>query len=290
MEDRLKKFVTIIDTGSYTAAARKLHTSQPGLSVAVKKLERELHAQLLEARGRGFVITEAGKIAYAYGKELQYSAKSLFRDLETVHGRKPILRIGVIDSVAERLFVERDLLESLRKDVDITLHVNRTVTLLQLLQEQECDIVLVVSQNTFPDDFIVEPIGYEEMLFVCAPKIYGDVVDALRQGKLNDFINYNKGSNTCLVVSEYLRNQQIAVQSMLDSTSPELMLHLAVSGKGTAVLPAHIVEKHVETGQLVVLRIADAEVRRLVVAVYAPGMLRNSAQVVIAAAKEILRN
>ena len=47
MDERLKKFVQLVDSGSYTQASRQLHISQPALSVAIGKLERELHASLL---------------------------------------------------------------------------------------------------------------------------------------------------------------------------------------------------------------------------------------------------
>ena len=46
MEDRIRKFAHLIDAGSFTKAARDLHISQPALSMAVQKLERELHAPL----------------------------------------------------------------------------------------------------------------------------------------------------------------------------------------------------------------------------------------------------
>ena len=45
-------FATIVEEGSISAAAKKLHLSQPPLSYQLKLLEEELHLQLLQRGAR----------------------------------------------------------------------------------------------------------------------------------------------------------------------------------------------------------------------------------------------
>lgn len=57
----LRYFAAVVEAGSLTAAAAQLHMSQPPLSVAVAKLERELGVPLLVRTPRGVEPTSAGR-------------------------------------------------------------------------------------------------------------------------------------------------------------------------------------------------------------------------------------
>lgn len=53
-------FVAVAKTGSFSAGARREHTSQPSLYVQIKQLEEKLGATLFARHSRGVVLTEAG--------------------------------------------------------------------------------------------------------------------------------------------------------------------------------------------------------------------------------------
>ncbi|MDN4482993.1 LysR family transcriptional regulator [Demequina lignilytica] len=57
----LRYFAAVAEAGSLTAAAERLHMSQPPLSVAIAKLEAELGVTLLERTSRGVEPTSAGR-------------------------------------------------------------------------------------------------------------------------------------------------------------------------------------------------------------------------------------
>ena len=57
-------FTTIDEDGIISAAAKKLHLSQPPLSYQMKLLEEELHLPLIERSARGIELTEAGRVLY----------------------------------------------------------------------------------------------------------------------------------------------------------------------------------------------------------------------------------
>ena len=60
---QLRYLAAVVDNGlNITAAARALHTSQPGVSKQVKLLEEELGFEIFEREGRNLVrVTPAGK-------------------------------------------------------------------------------------------------------------------------------------------------------------------------------------------------------------------------------------
>lgn len=58
---QLEAFVAIARTGSFSAAARVVHVSQPALTAVIKNLEHQLGVALFERSGRGVTLTTAGR-------------------------------------------------------------------------------------------------------------------------------------------------------------------------------------------------------------------------------------
>jgi DNA-binding transcriptional LysR family regulator len=56
----MRTFIVVVEEGSLTAAARRLHVSQPALSQTMVTLERQLGIPLLVRRSTGVQATEAG--------------------------------------------------------------------------------------------------------------------------------------------------------------------------------------------------------------------------------------
>ncbi len=61
---QLHSFVTVVEEGQITRAAKKLHIAQPALSQAIAQLERELGIQLFERHARGVSLTPAGEVFF----------------------------------------------------------------------------------------------------------------------------------------------------------------------------------------------------------------------------------
>lgn len=64
----MEAFVRIIETGSFSAAARQLRVGQPSISKAVAQLEERLGTRLLSRSTRGLTPTEAGQGFYERAK------------------------------------------------------------------------------------------------------------------------------------------------------------------------------------------------------------------------------
>ena len=58
---QLRTFYAVAREGSFTAAARVLHVSQPTLTSQIKKLEASYGIDLFRRHGRGVELTETGK-------------------------------------------------------------------------------------------------------------------------------------------------------------------------------------------------------------------------------------
>src|SRR5580700_10715992 len=56
----MEAFVFVVETGSFSAAARRLNVGQPAVSKSVAQLEERLGVKLLVRTTRGLTATEAG--------------------------------------------------------------------------------------------------------------------------------------------------------------------------------------------------------------------------------------
>ena len=68
--DQLKTYVAVVETGSFTQAAKTVHLTQSAVSLQIKRLEDELGVSLLNRLPTAIKVTGAGKDLYHYAKEM----------------------------------------------------------------------------------------------------------------------------------------------------------------------------------------------------------------------------
>ena len=68
--DLLRTYVTILDTGSFTAAARKVHRTQSAVSMQMRRLESLLGSELFERASRKVKLTPDGEIFLDHARRI----------------------------------------------------------------------------------------------------------------------------------------------------------------------------------------------------------------------------
>jgi DNA-binding transcriptional LysR family regulator len=66
----METFVSVVESGSFSAAARHLKVGQPAVSKLVSQLEERLGVKLLVRTTRGLTVTEAGLNYYERARRL----------------------------------------------------------------------------------------------------------------------------------------------------------------------------------------------------------------------------
>ncbi len=247
MEDRLKKFAHLVDAGSFTKAARELHISQPALSTAIAKLERELKARLLVRGSRPLALTPAGKLAYQAAKDLVVHADNLRLRLAELANQPVTLRIGMMDSIADTLFsgdASLDLLEGAK----VSVVVNNSRVLAEAVERGDLDVAFVAQQinGKLPSILEAKPVGTEPLVVVCHADRHVDP----KATTLPNFIAYDQASNTFQLVQNALKKYGLSAEITIYSTSPEIMLRLVLQNRGIAALPYLMVRNYLQTGRL----------------------------------------
>lgn len=104
---QLNYFVTVVQEGTISAAARKLNLTQPPLSAQMKLLEQEIGCPLFERGSRKIQMTEAGRILYNRALTMLEYADITRQELaDYIKGTSGTLRLGVVSSVGSTHLVE----------------------------------------------------------------------------------------------------------------------------------------------------------------------------------------
>lgn len=82
----LDVLVAIAETGSFTAAADRLHTVQSNVSEQLRQLERDLGVPLLVRSRRGAVPTEFGEVVLERARRIRAEIDALLADVSVLRG------------------------------------------------------------------------------------------------------------------------------------------------------------------------------------------------------------
>lgn len=141
----IKSFVAVAETGSLSAASRRLNASQPTLGRHVTELEHALGVTLFRRGRRGYQLTEAGTVLYERGKVVSDEAAAFsllaLGSVEAIEGTvriaaSEVVAAYVLPGITARLGVEEPGIEVeivasnqvenlLRRDADIAIRMVR---------------------------------------------------------------------------------------------------------------------------------------------------------------------
>ncbi|MCC5910759.1 MAG: LysR family transcriptional regulator [Clostridiaceae bacterium] len=140
----LKAFFVTVKLNSISKAAKVLHLTQPGLSMQLQSLEKELQASLLNRSNKGVELTEAGKIVFDYANTILSLQENIERDLTNLTTDKKQLLIGSCKAVGEyALPCSIYIYKQDNKDVNINLEITNTNDVLENLVDRTINIGII---------------------------------------------------------------------------------------------------------------------------------------------------
>jgi len=82
----LNIFVNVAETLSFTEAAKRLHISQPAVSMQIGNLERRLNTKLFDRSGRNITTTEAAEVLLPLAREMLNYSMHVEETMASLHG------------------------------------------------------------------------------------------------------------------------------------------------------------------------------------------------------------
>ncbi|PXY20675.1 LysR family transcriptional regulator [Prauserella muralis] len=140
----LRYFVAVAEERHFGRAAERLGIAQPPLSQRIRRLERDLGAELFD-RGRRVELTEAGQVLLAEARDLLARWDRLTSLVGKAHrGEMDALRAGVPPELPGRVLAS--LLTAFAAEcpgVRLDLHELTTTEQVRLLADRELDVALL---------------------------------------------------------------------------------------------------------------------------------------------------
>src|SRR5215471_13994007 len=73
--DQLRSLIEVVELGSFTKAAKRLHLTQPAISQQIRALERRCGLPLIERVGKSAFATPAGRELITHGRRIMADAE-----------------------------------------------------------------------------------------------------------------------------------------------------------------------------------------------------------------------
>jgi DNA-binding transcriptional LysR family regulator len=250
--DQLQVFLTVAETGSFSAASRVLNRAQSVISYTIANLETQLEMQLFERSGaRQPKLTEAGKA-------MLEDARRLLIDLQVMRARVKSLKEGLEAEVSVAISVmvppqaTVDVLREFRErfpSVALNLNVGELGMVMDAVLSGKATIGIGGAVLRQDDSIIVEKIGYSFMVPVASrnhplaayhrPLTLGDVREEV-QLVVTDASGLTKGRDFNVLSYKTWRVSDIATKHALIR-----------GGLGWGGLPASIIRDDLASGTLV---------------------------------------
>lgn len=253
--DLMLTFVRIVETGSLSAAARDLGTSQPTVSRRLQSLERMLGVKLLQRTTHTMKLTEDGERCFARAKALIQDWDAMAMDLRAGHEEpRGTLRVLVPHAFGQDQMVGL-VADYLRRHAHIRVE--------WLLQDRRPDFVAegidcAVQVGTVDDPAVVSVrLAEIPRIVVAAPGVWGDgpppidahALAALPWLALQTFYR----DQVVLTHASDRRLHRFAIQPRLSTDSLYALRNATLMGLGVSIVSAWSVVDELASGRLVQL-------------------------------------
>jgi len=157
---QLKYFLTIVEEGSFSGAAKKLHMTQPPISQQLKILENELGVPLIERTTKTVETTEVGKLFYQKAKEILDMVDGTVEEVkELKEGITGTLSIGTITSLGSELLPDKiQNFKKLYPQVNFQIYEGDPNRVMELVENRNVELGIIrLPVNTQVFDMISLP-------------------------------------------------------------------------------------------------------------------------------------
>ncbi|MBT3910967.1 MAG: LysR family transcriptional regulator [Rhodospirillaceae bacterium] len=254
---QIEAFVHAARSGGVSAAARKLNTTQPAISMRVKELERSLNAQLLDRSRRRIRLTPRGREFLEYAEHIlamTEEARSRFGATQSVSGR---IRLGVTETVA--LTWLPDLVSRINTEfpeVVVELDVDLTAGVWSKLNAGDLEIALMPGPAQGPG-LVAASLGYIRYDWMASTRL--DIPDGELQPQdlaRWPIITLAQESNLHDVIDVWFHRHNLRPRRIDVCNSLGVVASLTKAGLGISLLPPSVLRDERDRGELRLLETA----------------------------------
>ena len=249
----MEMFVRVVETGSFSKAAREFNTTQPTVTKQVAATETRLKARLLNRNTRGVSLTEAGALYYD-------KCKSIVRDAQDAESivrlrqsqAQGMLRIGTSVAFGRRVIVPLAL-EYMARHPQVQVDLSFEDRYVDLVAQ---GIDVAVRMGKLADSSLgARFLGRNPWMIVAAPSYLRKHGTPRRAQELSGHVAliYSSvvGDDVWQMHTPKGEAVTVPVTRRLRSNNVSAVLAAARAGLGVALMPRYVAEESIKAGTVV---------------------------------------
>ena len=264
-------FTTVYKTLNMTSAAKKLYMTQPSVSQAIKELENFYEKKLFERLSQKLYISEAGHCLYEYANKILALYEESITKLQSENivekirvGGNYTMGITMLGDITDAFYIDHPKIE-------ISVIINKTSFIKELLRNNELDLALVEeSCAVYDTDMIQRPFYQDHVVAVVSPyhKLAGADTVFLSDLANERFLTREKGVGAREMFESIMVSNGYPFAPTWESISATSLINECKKNVGIAILPYEAVKEQLAHDELVELHIKDVNLSRNLVIMF----------------------
>lgn len=239
---KFRAFLTTVECGSFTEAAKRLFYTQSAVSRMVADLESQWGVALLNRKKTGLTLTPAGVALLPYIRQICTDEMRLNGVLQDMTGLKTgVVRLGTVTAVAnEWLPVVLKKLMMEVPGIEYEILIGNGDVIADWLKEDRIDVGIFVPKNT---EHLNAQLLHLDEFKVIFPK--GHELSRFEKVPLSALKNYPyilHGASWCKALEEELGKNQQRIPVQYTTVGATSIVNLVCAGIGVSILPELLLE------------------------------------------------
>jgi len=244
---QIQYFLSIVETGSFSAAADEYYISQSSLSKKIIALERELGIPLFDRSKRKVFLTDAGEVFLVHARKINVAYKAMIVDL---NGYKPdsdsfsIAAIPVIAQYGITTYIAQ--FKEVYPNIHFTLEEIDGLNILPALEEHRFDLAFTRHNFLDAEKFTSMEIRKDKLLVVVSKKNRYASRSCISLKDLSDdnFIVFDKVTELYKLIMEECKKAGFDPVIFYSSHRKVSVFGLVGANIGLALMPSQIYDYH----------------------------------------------
>lgn len=253
---KLEIFATVVQTGSFSAAAERLLMTQPAVSQHIQDLEASLGARLFQRGRRGVTLTPAGETLHSYTQEilrLLAEAENAVTDVQHLASGQ----VTVAATPGVGVYRLPDWVHAFRQqypNLSVAVETSTTPHIIAGLRSRKMDVGFVEGEldEAEPDGVGVLELETNEQFVVVGPKHpwWGRTSVRLEDLAGQSMVMRQRNSQTRIWLDNELQVAGVSVIVAAEFDNVESIKRAVAKGKDIAILPDYAVRSELEMQML----------------------------------------
>lgn len=244
---QVQYFLSIVDKGSFSAAADEHYISQSSLSKKIIALEKELGVSLFDRSKRKVSLTDAGEVFLEHARKIDVAYKAMVVDLNGYKSDTDSFSMAAIPVLTQygiTSYIAK--FQELYPDFHFNLEEMHGLNIFPALEERRFDVAITRHNFLDHDKFKSIEICKDKLLVVVSPKNRHATRSSISIKELSDdnFIVFDKVTDLHQLIMEECRKAGFGPTIFYSSHRKVSVFGLVGANIGLALMPSKIFDYH----------------------------------------------